>query len=238
MGNQSRHGDLVLRYFGCRCRVGRPQSVSATSLKSHDLPLPPQKESSDDSGLEPWRKGRAATSLGSAVHAVLQELDLNSGDGIVELANEQATSHGVADHADEVASLAKAVLDSGVVKEAVRSGRYWRETPVAAGVGDGKSMEGVIDLIFESAPGELVIVDYKTDAVRGRSLPEMAEPYVTQIGAYAAAVDKTTPARVVKAVLVFARLALSGETCEFVLPDIEEAKIQAVDAAREQLAVH
>ena len=217
---------------------GFPQSVSATSLKSHDLPLPPQKESSDDSGLEPWRKGRAATSLGSAVHAVLQELDLESGDGIVELVNEKATAHGVADHADEVASLAKAVLDSGVVKEAIKSGRYWRETPVAVDVGQGKSLEGVIDLIFESAPGELVIVDYKTDAVRGRSLPEMAEPYVTQIGAYVAAVDKTTPARVVKAVLVFARPALTRDPCEFVLPDIDGAKAQALGAAREQLAVH
>ena len=217
---------------------GFPQSVSATALKSHDLPLPPQKESADDSGLEPWRKGRAATSLGSAVHAVLQELDLESGDGIVELANEQAMAHGVADHADEVASLAKAVLDSGVVMEAVRSGRYWRETPVAAGVGDGKSLEGVIDLIFESAPGELVVVDYKTDAVRGRSLPEMAEPYLPQIGAYVAAVDKTTPARVVRAVLVFARLALVGDPCEFELPDIDGAKAQALGVAREQLAVH
>ena len=217
---------------------GFPQSVSATSLKSHDLPLPPQKESSDDSGLEPWRKGRAATSLGSAVHAVLQEIDLESGDGIVELVNEKATAHGVADHADEVASLAKAVLDSGVVKEAVRSGRYWRETPVAVGVGQGKSLEGVIDLIFESAPGELVIVDYKTDAVRGRSLPEMAEPYLPQIGAYVAAVDKTTPARVVRAVLVFARPALVGDPCEFELPDIDGAKAQALEAAKEQLAVH
>ena len=215
-----------------------PQSVSATSLKSHELPLPPQKESADDTGLEPWRKGRAATSLGSAVHAVLQEIDLNSGDGIVELADEQATAHGVADHADEVASLAKAVLDSGVVKEAVRSGRYWRETPVAAGVGYGKSLEGVIDLIFESAPGELVIVDYKTDAVRGRSLQEMAEPYLPQIGAYAAVVDKTTPARVVRAVLVFARPALTGQPCEFALPDIDGAKAQALEAAKEQLAVH
>ena len=169
---------------------------------------------------------------------MLQEIDLNSGDGIVELASEQATAHGVADHADEVASLVKAVLDSGVVKEAVRSGRYWRETPVAAGVGDGKSLEGVIDLIFESTPGELVIVDYKTDAVRGRSLPEMAEPYMPQIGAYAAAVDKTTPGRVVKAVLVFARPALVGDPCEFELPDIDGAKAQALEAAKEQLTVH
>ena len=164
---------------------GFPQSVSATVTQvPRPAPAARKRSQSDDSGLEPWRKGRAATSLGSAVHAVLQEIDLESGDGIVELANEQAMAHGVADHADEVASLAKAVLDSGVVKEAVRSGRYWRETPVAVGVGQGKSLEGVIDLIFESAPGELVIVDYKTDAVRGRSLPEMAEPYLPQIGAY------------------------------------------------------
>ena len=217
---------------------GALQSVSATSLKSHDLVLPPQKEPSDDSGLEPWRKGRAATNLGSAVHAVLQEIDLNSGDGIVELANEQATVHGVADRADEVARLVKAVLDSGVVKEAVESGRYWRETPVAAGVGQGKSLEGVIDLIFESAPGELVIVDYKTDSVQGRSLAEMAEPYRTQIGAYAAVADKTTPARVVRAVLLFARPALAGQPCEFALPDIDGAKAQALEAAKEQLAVH
>ena len=217
---------------------GALQSVSATSLKSHDLPLPPQKESSDDTGLEPWRKGRAATSLGSAVHAVLQEIDLESGDGIGELADEQATAHGVAGLANEVASLAKAVLDSAVVREAVKSGRYWRETPVAAGVGQGKSLEGVIDLVFESAPGELVIVDYKTDAVRGRSLADMAEPYRTQIGAYAAAVDETTPARAVRAVLLFARPALAGDRCEFVLPDIDGAKAQAVEAARVQLAVH
>ena len=218
--------------------AGAPRSASATSLKSQSLPLPPQKESSDDSGQEPWRKGRAATSLGSAVHAVLQDIDLESGEGIVELANEQAAAHGVADRADEVASLAKAVLDSGVVREAVKSGRYWRETPVAAGVGQGKSLEGVIDLVFESAPGEMVVVDYKTDAVHGRSLREMAEPYRTQIGAYAAAVDKTTPARVVRAVLVFARPALAGDPCEFELPDIKDAKIRAEDAAREQLAVH
>ena len=217
--------------------AGAPRSASATSLKSQSLPLPPQKESSDDSGQEPWRKGRAATNLGSAVHAVLQDIDLDSGDGIVELANDQAAAHGVADRADEVASLAKAVLDSGVVREAVKSGRYWRETPIAAGVGQGKSLEGVIDLIFESAPGELVVVDYKTDSVHGRSLGEMAEPYRTQIGAYAAVVDETTPARVVRAVLVFARPALAGNPCEFELPDMEDAKIRAVDAAREQLAV-
>ncbi len=217
---------------------GAPRSASATSLKSHELPLPPQKESPDDSDHEPWRRGRGATSLGLAVHGVLQEIDLNSREGIVELASTQAIAHGVGTRADEVADLAKAVLHSAVVREAVSSGRYWREAPVAAGVGQGKALEGVIDLIFESSPGELVIVDYKTDAVRGRSLEQMAEPYRNQIGAYAEAVDKATPAHVVRAVLLFARPALTGDPCEFALPDIEVAKTQAVEAARDHLAVH
>ena len=65
----------------------------------------------------------------------------------------------------------------------------------------------------------------------------MAEPYLAQIGAYAAVVERTTPARVVRAVLVFARPALAGEPCEFELPDIEGAKVEALDAAREHLAV-
>ena len=216
---------------------GAAQSVSATSLKSQDLPLPPQKEPPETYGLEPWRKGRAATKLGSAVHAVLQEVDLESGDGILKLAEEQVAAHGVPDLADDAASLAKAVLDSEVVRDAVKSGRYWRETPVAAEVGQGRSLEGVIDLVFETAPGELVIVDYKTDAARGRSLGEMAEPYLAQIGAYAAVIEKTTPARVVRAVLVFARPALEGHDCEFEMLDIEGAKSNALEAAKEQLAV-
>ena len=216
---------------------GAPQSVTATALKSKDLPLPPQKESPDTYGTDPWRKGRAGTDVGSAVHAVLQDADLESGEGIAELAGKQATAHQVSGHAGEVANLAKAVLESGVVREAVGSGRYWRETPVAVGLGQGKTLEGVIDLVFERAPGELVVVDYKTDAVRGRTLAEMAEPYLAQIGAYAAVVDETTPARVVRAVLVFARPALAGEPCEFDLPDIEGAKVQALEAARAHLAV-
>ena len=216
---------------------GAAQSVAATALKLKDLPLPPQKESPDTYGLDPWRKGRAGTDVGSAVHAVLQDADLESGEGIADLAARQATAHLVTDHADEVASLAKAVLESEVVREAVKSGRYWRETPVAVGVGQGKTLEGVIDLVFERAPGELVVVDYKTDAVRGRTLAEMAEPYLAQIGAYAAVVDRTTPARVVRAVLVFARPALGREPCEFEVPDIEEAKVQALKAASEHLAI-
>ena len=82
-----------------------------------------------------------------------------------------------------------------------------------------------------------MVVDYKTDAVRSRTLAEIAEPYLAQIGAYAAVVDKTTPARVVRAVLVFARPALAGEPCEFEVPDIEGAKVQALEAAREHLDV-
>ena len=65
----------------------------------------------------------------------------------------------------------------------------------------------------------------------------MAEPYLAQIGAYAAVVEKTTPARVVRAVLVFARPAPEGQPCEFPVSDIDGVKTAALEAAKEQLAV-
>ena len=72
---------------------GAAQSVTATALKSKDLPLPPQKESPDAYGLDPWREGRAGTDVGSAVHAVLQDADLESGEEIADLAAKQAIRH-------------------------------------------------------------------------------------------------------------------------------------------------
>ena len=44
-------------------------------------------------------RGRAGTDVGSAVHAVLQDADLESGEGIAELAGIQATAHMVSDRA-------------------------------------------------------------------------------------------------------------------------------------------
>jgi ATP-dependent helicase/nuclease subunit A len=106
------------------------------------------------------RRGRAGTAVGRAVHAVLQLIDLGSGDGLEALAQAQADAEGVGERATEVRRLVRAALDSEVVRQAV-GGRHWREVYVGTPVGQ-RVLEGFIDLLFETPDG-LAIVDYKTD---------------------------------------------------------------------------
>ena len=143
----------------------RPSFVSATSLG---------RLSGEDKGEpespEPWRRGRAGTSVGRAVHAVLQAIDLASGADIDDRARAQAAAEGIPEREDEIGRLARTAVESDVVKRAVASGRFWREVPVAAAVGGG-SLHGFIDLLFEEEDG-LVVVDYKTDSVSAAETPD------------------------------------------------------------------
>lgn len=147
------------------------------------------------------RVGRAGTSIGRAVHAVLQTVDLRTGNGVDDIARAQASAEGVPDHAAQVARLAKAAIDSDVVREAIQH-RHWRELYVAAPVG-GTVIEGFVDLLYDDGEG-LVIVDYKTDAVDDSSgANALAARYRSQLAAYAVALERTTGRPVRAAVLLF-----------------------------------
>ena len=80
----------------------------------------------------PWRRGRAGTAIGRAVHGVLQRVDLATGADLAALAASQATAEGVADRADEVERLVAAALGSEIVRTAVAANRWWREVYVGA----------------------------------------------------------------------------------------------------------
>ena len=138
--------------------LGRPGFVAATALGSREWDDKDEAESP-----EPWRRGRGGTSVGRAVHAVLQSIDLATGADIDDRAQAQAAAEGIPSSARHIARLSRAAVDSDIVKRAVASGRFWREVPVAVAIGGG-SLHGFIDLLFEEAGG-LVVVDYKTDAV-------------------------------------------------------------------------
>ena len=134
----------------------------------------------------PWRRGRAGTAIGRAVHAVLQTIDLATGDGATSLAAAQAAAEGVPDLATVIEQRVRSVLESPSVKAAVATGRYWREVFVAVPVGE-RVLEGFIDLLYEDADGELVVVDYKTDGVRNEAdADEAVGRYRLQAAAYAA----------------------------------------------------
>ena len=93
------------------------------------------------------------------MHAVLQTADLATGEGIPQRSRAQAAAEDVLDHEHEIARLCRVAVESDVVRRAVASQRYWREVPVAIGMGSG-SLHGFIDLLFEEPDG-LVVVDYQ-----------------------------------------------------------------------------
>ena len=201
----------------------RPQFVAATGLSR----AYPDEEEEQDSP-EPWRRGRAGTSVGRAVHAVLQSIDLATGAGVEHRARAQAVAEGVPDREDEIARLAQVAVDSSIVRRAVASRRIWREVPVAAPIGDG-SLHGFIDLLFEEENG-LVVVDYKTDAVTEAQLPEVVDRYRLQGGAYAHAISQITGKTVKEVVFLYLQ-----PKSEVPLPDLASAVADARAAAQSLL---
>ena len=183
---------------------GTLRAVSATALaKASATTADPNLEKEPPREEDPpWRRGRAGTAIGRAVHSVLQTIDLAAGDGLQETARAQAAAEGVADRASEIERLARAALGSAVVHAAVASGRYWREVYVGAAV-DGVLVEGFIDLLYEE-PNGYVIVDYKTDALPDDGAIDGAmQRYRPQGAAYALALTEALGQPATRCVFVF-----------------------------------
>ena len=182
-----------------RCELyaarGRPISAAATRLAQ-------DAKEEQDVPDEPWRRGRAGTNIGRAVHAVLQVVDLRTGSDLDDNVQAQAAAEGVPAQADAIARLVRRALDSSIVQRALDSKRWWRETPVAGPVGDG-IIEGFIDLLFEEEDG-YVIVDYKTDNLGSEDAIERAMAgYRLQGGAYALALSKAAGVHVKEVSFLF-----------------------------------
>jgi ATP-dependent helicase/nuclease subunit A len=157
-----------------------------------------------DLELPPWNKGRYGTAIGRAVHAVLQTVDLSTGEGLSDLAAAQAAAEGVLGFEATIVELVRSALGSPTVVRACAS-PYWREAYVAVPV-EGLTLEGYVDLVYRDtdAAGGLVVVDYKTDAIGGDAdLAARLAHYRVQGAAYAIAVAAATGERVDRCVFVF-----------------------------------
>jgi ATP-dependent exoDNAse (exonuclease V) beta subunit len=152
-----------------------------------------------DLDLPPWQKGRYGTAIGRAVHAVLQTVDLASGEGLAETAAAQAAAEGVVGREQTIVALARAALRAPSVRESLRW-RRWRETYVATTIGD-RTLEGYVDLLYRTDAG-LVVVDYKT-ASSATDLDARVGHYRLQGGAYAVALEAATGEPVARVVFVF-----------------------------------
>lgn len=153
--------------------------------------------------------GRGGTRLGKAVHAVLQSIDLVTGEGLESASRAQAEIEGISARWREVASLVKNALDFDVVQRL--AGRYvageadfYREVFVSAAL-DGQLVEGFIDLLIHGPDG-MVVVDYKTDSVdTDEGMKAAVQQHAIQLGLYTWAAQEVTGRRVREAALLFLR---------------------------------
>ncbi len=206
----------------------RAPTISATALATSDgpgelagrvAPPDPNLESDEPEGDRPaWRRGRAGTAIGRAVHAVLQTVDFVSGAGLQPVARAQALAEGIPERAREIELLTASVLGAPVL-ELARAGRAWREVPVAAPIG-ATMVEGFIDLLIEGPDG-LIVVDYKTDHVpNDADIDAAVARYRIQGAAYALALESALGRPVTRVVFVFAR---RGGAVEREITDVRHA---------------
>ena len=164
----------------------------------------PNDEPDDD--LPGWRRGRAGTAIGRATHGVLQVIDLDApaDDEVANAARAQSAAESLrAQAAAEVERLVRRALESRTVIEAVSAQRLWREVYAAVEI-DGVLLDGFIDLLYELPNGNLVVVDYKTDALReGEAVDQAVERYRLQAASYALILEQSLQRRVERCVLLF-----------------------------------
>lgn len=157
----------------------------------------------------PSRRGRAGTSIGRAVHATLQSIDLAdpSEVSVRTSAEAHAAAEGLTqpEQVEMVVRHALSAITAAPVLEAVRSKRWWREVFVAAEV-EGVLLEGYIDLMWECDDGSIRLLDYKTDGINTNddSAEFMVQRrYRLQAATYALALEKSLGLRPASAQFVF-----------------------------------
>jgi ATP-dependent helicase/nuclease subunit A len=216
-------------------RASRRSGVAATRLSDE---LTADRDAVDDAGLDkrpvdiglpPWQRGRYGTSIGRAVHGVLQFCDLATGHDIDTLARAQCAAEGVIGLEPQVAALARSVLSTPIVRRVVDGADHRRELFVAAPVGD-RVLEGYVDLLVRTADG-LVIVDYKTDQWSGPvQTAERVSRYRLQLAAYGAALEAAIGEPIAGGILV--RCVADGPAEQIEV----ERWSEALDEVRQALA--
>ncbi len=150
--------------------------VSATRLAARTAPPPAAAA------------GAGGRDFGSLVHRLLEWVpleDVEAGreDRVRAMAEALAPSFGLdAEAAGRAAQQVERVLRLPVLDRARRSTRLWRE--LSLWFPDGAHLvEGIADLVFEEN-GQLVVVDYKSDAIAGDQALAQAAHHAPQLQLY------------------------------------------------------
>ncbi|MCC8165939.1 MAG: UvrD-helicase domain-containing protein [Planctomycetes bacterium] len=147
-----------------------------------------------------------ALGFGDVLHRLLEAA---GGDGDLQaMAAELLREHDLPeDRLEEVLVLVRAVIASDLWQRAASAEKVFRETPFAVREdrdGVPTVLHGVIDLVFREN-GAWVVVEYKSDRLRGVNLLAAARRHRAQLDAYAAAWERSRGEPVKEKGVFFAR---------------------------------
>jgi ATP-dependent helicase/nuclease subunit A len=166
-----------------------------------DRPLSPAMIGADDEPLI-VSDGPPAP-IGEAMHRVLELIDLRDPRDVEKTVSSVCALAGLGGHEDQLVELVLACLSSPVVGRLRASARSWTEVPYTTRIAEGYAT-GRIDVVFEEE-GDLVVVDWKSDAVAPRGVDAAGESHRAQGEAYVRALEAATGRTVREVVWVFPR---------------------------------
>jgi hypothetical protein len=188
-------------YAGCGYRfyVERVLGLAAPlAADPGDASGPAEREPELDEQVDPALGARRRSlAIGNCVHGALESSARRAwarppDDEIIAI----LAREGIADDAEargRVETLLDNWLRSDLRRELHEGGARTRpEVPFVLGLG-GAIVRGKIDLLAET-DAEAMVVDYKTDALRGVDPGELADRYETQRDLYAVAIDRARAA--------------------------------------------
>ena len=199
-----------------------PTKLTATQLKGREK----DKEIAEDT-VQPYaRRAFAAPRFlsgqqplgpearGTAMHLVMQHLDLERGDvaaTVADLVGRRLMTREQAEAVDRGAierflasPLARRLRQADRVEREARfsllvpAGEYYPDL----GEEDEVLLQGVVDL-YAVKDGQITVVDFKTDRITEKTLPEKAAYYRPQLEAYSQALEKILGMPVAERILYF-----------------------------------
>ncbi|HEY4313723.1 MAG TPA: UvrD-helicase domain-containing protein [Pirellulales bacterium] len=138
-----------------------------------------------------------ATKLGSLVHAVLAQVAFSNERKVAERCRDElARRFATADvNLESAAAMIEQFLRSPRAEALRQAQAVHRELEFLlrwppGGAGEGQSIQGVIDCLYQDRDGGWHILDYKTNRVSAAGVPRLAASYELQMALYALAVDE------------------------------------------------
>ncbi len=205
--------------FGRDAEHSEFRDVYELGAKSVPAELKSEEELLDEAG-----ETISAADFGTLVHQIFEHLINWKSETAVPL-DEWLAFYG-ADFDDSVKNdarkLVQIFLKSKLFSDIQKAKRTFAELPFVLRLRHG-IVQGTLDLIYETANGEYVIVDYKTSEINEANLQEKGESYRDQMELYMLACREILGVMPSKAVLYFVKM---DETYDIVATDSDYETLQ------------